>query len=192
METLSEQVIVHRCRNGDAEAFGLLARKYAGRAIGSAAVLLGNPHDAMDASQEAFVKAWRGIGKFDHKCSFYNWYSIILRNVYISRLRRKKRKTVELHDVHPADDDWNPDLLAQRNERSEQLWRAIGQLPPHYREMIVMSHFQHLSYKQIAETLGVPVGTIASRLHAARKALRIVLEPQTPADGPSASQGDEP
>jgi len=177
----SEDALISRCQSGDTDAFGVLAKKYAGRAIGTASMFLGCHHDAHDASQEAFVRAWRGIKKFNSRSSFYTWYSTILRNVCISRLRKKSNKAgVELHENLPGEASrFDPSLLAERNERTERLWRAIMKLPDIHREIIVMSHFQHLSYKEIAELLEIPIGTIASRLHSARKALRKFLEPQS-------------
>ena len=185
----SEDTILRRCRDGDTEAFGLLAKKYAGRAVGTACLLLGDHHDAHDASQEAFIRAWRAIKRFNSQSSFYTWYSTILRNVCISRLRKRpKKKHLELIDVHAADASaTNPSLLAERNEKNERLWQAIMQLATTHRQIIVMSHFQHLSYKQIAKELGIPIGTIASRLHGARKALRKFLE----AGSESQSKGDK-
>lgn len=169
----SEKVLISQCQAGDKDAFGQLVRAYAGRAIGAACVLLGNRDDALEASQDAFVRAWRNIRRFDGRSKFYTWYSAVLRNVCISRLRRRKRVSGEI-TIEPAGpaDQTDPSLLAERNERTELLWKAILQLPLKHREIILMSHFQHLSYKEIAETLQIPIGTVMSRLHNARKALR--------------------
>jgi RNA polymerase sigma-70 factor (ECF subfamily) len=170
----SEAALIERCRAGHKEAFEPIVREYAGMATGTAYLLLGNYDEALDASQEAFVRAWRHIRRFNPASPFYPWYRAILRNVCISRLRhRRRRKSVELGDGH-ADprEDHDPVLLAQRSERRDRLWRAIRRLPEPFREIIVMNHFEHLSYKEIAEALGIPIGTVMSRLHNARGALR--------------------
>jgi RNA polymerase sigma-70 factor (ECF subfamily) len=182
-----EEAVIRRCQAGDKEAFGQLVRLYAGRAIGAACAMLRDREDALDASQDAFVRAWRNIGRFDGRSRFYTWYSAILRNVCISRLRRR-RPAAEL-SVEPAGpaEQTDPSILAEQNERAQRLWRAIIRLPLKHREIIVMSHFQHMPYKDIAESLAVPIGTVMSRLHNARKALRDLLGGQdggTRAGGP--------
>ena len=172
----SEAALIRQCQAGDRDAFGQLVKSCAGRAIGAAYLLLGNHEDALDASQDAFVRAWRNIKRFDGRSRFYTWYSTVLRNVCISRLRRRKRRTVEMA-AEPAGptEQSDPSLLAERNERTEKLWQAILRLGLKHREIIVMNHFQHLSYKEIAAALEVPIGTVMSRLHNARKALRDLL-----------------
>jgi len=172
----SEAALIRQCQAGDKEAFGRLVKCFAGRAVGAAYVLLGNRDDALEASQDAFVRAWRNIRRFDGRSKFYTWYSTVLRNVCISRLRRKRHRTVELAIEPPGESDHtDPSILAERNERTEHLWQAIRRLPLKHREIIVMNHFQHLPYKDIAKALGIPIGTVMSRLHNARKTLRGLL-----------------
>ena len=104
------------------------------------------------------------------------WYSAVLRNVCLSRLRRRRHRTVEIvADPAGPIEATDPSLLAERNERTERLWQAILKLPLKHREIIVMNHFQHLAYKDIAAALEIPIGTVMSRLHNARKALRELL-----------------
>ena len=169
-----ETALLERCQAGERDAFGPIVKRYAAPASGAAYLLLGCYDEAVDASQEAFVRAWRHIKRFDTARPFYPWYSRILRNVCMSRLRRRaRRRTVELSDAQAdTDGDSDPVLLAERSERSRRLWRAIRALALHHREIIVMNHFQGMSYKEMAEALGVPIGTVMSRLHNARHALR--------------------
>ena len=180
-EPASESTLLKRCQAGDKEAFGLVVRQYAGRATGAALLLLGRHEDALDASQEAFVRAWRHIRKFDPTRPFYPWYATILRNVCFSRLRRLgRRRTYELAPDHPGSGEANPVLLAERNECRDRVWQAILDLKPRQREIIVLSHFQQMSYKEIAAALEIPIGTVMSRLHAARHALRQKLADDAP------------
>lgn len=178
----SEAAILQRCRRGDKEAFGEIVKRYAGPATGAATLLLGSRDDALDASQEAFVRAWRHIRRFDPARPFYPWYATILRNICISRLRRRtRRKTVELPDGHPdGRRDASPEALVERSERKDRLWHAVGALPLHHREILVLYHFQDLAYREIADALGVPIGTVMSRLHNARRALREKLAGELP------------
>jgi len=177
----TEAALIQRCQAGDKDAFGAIVKRYAGAARGAAFLILGGHEDALDASQEAFVRAWRAISRFDPKAPFYPWYARILRNVCISRLRRRRPKAVEFEDFHPdpkAESD--PVFLAERNERRDCIWAAIVQLPLRSREVIVMKHFQELSYKQIADALEIPVGTVMSRLHTARQTLKDKLADERP------------
>lgn len=170
----SEAALLRRCQAGDKEAFGVIVKRYAGSAVGVASLLLGSHEDALDASQEAFVRAWRHIRRFNTRLAFYPWYATILRNVCVSRLRRRaKRKTVTLGGGHAdSDPEANPVVLAERNERRDRIWRAIQALSAQHREIVVMSHFQGMSYKEMAAALDIPIGTVMSRLHNAREALR--------------------
>lgn len=173
----TEDELTRRCQRGDADAFGVLVKRYAGRATVLAALLVGNRTDAVDVSQEAFVRAWRHIRTFEGRTSFYAWYCSILRNTSFTWLKKHKRgkdtKTLDGHDV-PAPGP-NPAMLAERNEQAERLLEAINQLSSVHREIIGLSHFEQLSYKEIAAVLEIPLGTVMSRLHAAREALRARL-----------------
>ena len=182
--TLDEthSTLVRRSRSGDAEAFGTLVRQHAGKAIGTASLMLGSHHDAMDASQEAFVRAWRKIDRFRGDGSFSAWFGAILRNVCLDRLRhRARRRHASLDDTPDlADPDDSPEVLADKSEQARELWRAIRRLTPAQRDIIILSHFQEMSYKRIAEVLEIPIGTVMSRLYGARKALRGQLTGATP------------
>jgi RNA polymerase sigma-70 factor, ECF subfamily len=181
MET-SDDELIGQCQSGDADAFGVLVRRYAARANQVALGLVGDHADAMDISQEAFVRAWRHIRKFRGQSSFFTWYSSILRKVALTWLRRRWKNTdVDLMDASavPAG-GFDPTVLAERNEQAECLWHAVLHLPTRHREVIVLSHLENLSYKEIAEVLEIPIGTVMSRLHAARKALRKQLTGEGP------------
>jgi len=171
----SETALIERCQGGDKEAFGHLVKRYAGPATGSAYLMLGCREEALDASQEAFVRAWRHIRRFRRSSPFYPWYCAILRNVCISRLRRRKPR-VALRDDHPEPDAASdPAVAAEQDERRRRVREGILKLPLHHRDIIVMSHFQGLSYKEMAQALEIPIGTVMSRLHNARQALRKLL-----------------
>ena len=173
----SQEVLIRRSQAGQTEAFGELVRAHTGRAVAAAFLMLGCHHDALDASQEAFVRAWRHIRRFTGKSSFYTWYYAILRNHCLDRLRKGRRNpSLQLDDRHiGGDNQYNPVVLAEGNEQAQQIWNAVRQLPIKHREIIMMSHFQEMSYKEIAEVLDIPLGTVMSRLHNARKALRAKL-----------------
>ena len=179
--TDAERALMERCTRGDKEAFGRVVKRYAGRATGAAFLLLGSREDALDASQEAFVRAWRHIRKFDISRAFYPWYSTILRNVCVSRLRRRgRRRTTELSWDCADPSSPNPVRAVEQDERRVRTLQVILDLPPRQREIIVLSHLQELSSKPLAATLGIPIGTVMSRLHNARQALRRKLADDAP------------
>ncbi|MFP4052410.1 MAG: RNA polymerase sigma factor [Phycisphaerae bacterium] len=173
-----EDALIARCKAGDKKAFGALVKRYAGPAMGTAQMMLNCHMDAQDVSQEAFVKAWRNIKRFDGRSRFYTWFSVILRNCCRDRLRKRRGKeTAELTEGHVDDNPFfDPHGRVETDERCGRIRQAILKLPPIHREVIIMSHFQDLSYKQMATELGIPIGTVTSRLHAARNALRGLLE----------------
>jgi RNA polymerase sigma-70 factor (ECF subfamily) len=168
----SDGSLVRRCQAGDAEAFGILVRKYAGQAVGLASVLMGSQAEAHDVSQEAFVRAWRHIRGFRGDTTFFRWYCSILRKVCWTWLRRHRRTMQPLPEETLHADGVDPSTVAEQNEDTQRLWRAILGLSPTHREIVVLSHFQGLSYREIAEVLEIPAGTVMSRLHAAREALK--------------------
>jgi len=174
----TETLLIRRCKSGDKEAFAGLVQRYAGAARGAAYLIVRNYDDALDAMQDAFILAWRNMSHFNDGAPFYPWFARILHNVCISMLRKKRPRTNadEGALANPRSKEIDPVLLAERNERKDRLWKAILGLPDIHREAIVLYHMQNLSYKEMAETLGVPIGTIMSRLYNARDALRRALK----------------
>ena len=169
MEMVSDEDLMGRVsRNGDRDAASELIARYKERAYLFALKLLGNSDDALDASQEAFVKVFVKRSRYEQGRLFRPWFLAILRNcardIQRSTLRMRKAGGDELV-TYMADAKADPLTAA----RSAQVWRKVLQLPPKLREVIVLRHFEGLDYKEMAEVLGVPINTVASRLHQARK-----------------------
>ena len=179
---IDEREVLLRCQRGDSRAFGNIVEKYMTRAYYTALGLTGSQEDALDISQEAFVRAYRNIKTFDVSHKFFTWYYRILRNLCANFLRSRSRRarrfsrtgTAELEKVIDASAD--PSLLIERDEIKVAVWQAISSLSEVSREIIVLKEFQELSYKEIAELLGCPIGTVMSRLFNARQALKVKLE----------------
>jgi RNA polymerase sigma-70 factor (ECF subfamily) len=180
----SDRPLVLRVRSGDRDAFGELVLRYMQRAYYAALGIVGSHDDALDLSQDAFVRAFRARGSLDPDRPFYPWLYQILRRLCFNHLRNQKTRRARLAEatswlVDTAEDraaPLAPDRAVERAELRERLEQAIGTLPPHEREVLVMREFEGLKYREIADLLGIPIGTVMSRLYAARRALAAVLE----------------
>ena len=172
---------------GDATAFDGLVRCLRGRAFQVACTLVGSREDALELCQETFLKVFRARTSYDPSQPFLPWFHRILRNTCFSFLRRHRRlrkhslsagsHDAEEPDWEIVDPDPDPSELAMREERTLLFERAIAELSSRDREILALRHFQELSYKEIATALGIPEGTVMSRLFHARKRLRRVLAP---------------
>jgi RNA polymerase sigma-70 factor (ECF subfamily) len=177
-----EILAMQRCRRGSAEAFEVLVNRYMKDAYFIALGLVGNREDAMDLSQEAFVRAYRNIKQVKPGRKFFPWFYQILKNLCISHLRKRKyRKASSLDgencpDVADTSNCFSPEAVADRNETTDRVWQAIARLDPKHREVIILRHFRNMSYEQIAAALFCNKGTVTSRLYYARKKLEEFLK----------------
>jgi len=170
-------------RTGDRQAFGNLVERHMRRAYAAALGLVGSPADALDLSQEAFVRAYRSMRGFRAGAAFYPWYYKILRNLCFNHLRDRARRARLLREAAEGGERLgstgfapSPEALAQRSELCEAVWEAIGTLKQEHREILALREFEGRTYKEIADVVGCPVGTVMSRLFAARKQLRAALD----------------
>lgn len=168
-----EEAILDRCQAGDLESFGELVTRYQDRIYRLAYVLVGNRDDALDITQEAFVKAFRSLQFFRRDCAFATWMHRITLNSARNWLRSNRRQ------VEAPDADWpvrsgaetadlSPEEEVLRRERGRRIRAALDALPPHYREPLILRLYQELTYPEIADVLELPVGTVRSRLSKAR------------------------
>jgi RNA polymerase sigma-70 factor, ECF subfamily len=173
-----DRCLIAACRAGETEAFGALVRRYQDRLYPTVLRLTGRPEDALDVLQEAFLKAFEKLGSFHGDSSFYTWIYRIAVNLALSD-RRKKRVARRREDrqgepMDPPDDpsQTDPTLPLERAERDNRIQAALRALAPDHRAVVVLKDLDGLRYEEIAETLGVPIGTVRSRLHRARLELR--------------------
>jgi len=185
LESLCQQEspITQHARRFSKYEFELIVRKYMKDAYLIALGLVGNREDALDLSQEAFVRAYRNMKRFNPNWGFFPWFYQILKNLCINHLRRRRAERgrwleqLEAHEPTRARGDcFAPDAVAERNETKDRVWAAIGKLDDRHREVIILRHFQHLSYEQIAQALFCNKGTVTSRLYYAHKKLKEILD----------------
>ncbi len=174
-----EESLVRACQSGDKLAFEMLVRKYQDRIARVLYLLLGNVDDTQDVSQETFISAYRYIRTFKFNSSFATWLHRIAVNTARNWLRRNKRGRDELVliDDYSHRDSRLPEQILLAQERSLEIRSALAKLPLHYREAIVLRHYEELSYEEISEALQVPIGTVRSRLAKARQLLQRELSP---------------
>lgn len=148
-------------------------KEYRLRIFHFALQLVGNREDAMDVTQEAFLKAHRNWSRRDPSRPFGPWIYAIVRNQAIDFLR-KKATYRENGDELPitADSSAGPDALAEKGQLQQQVWQAINQLTPHLRETLVLRDLHGFAYKEIAQITGVSPAAVNSRIHDAREILR--------------------
>jgi len=160
--------LVSQVLEGRAEAFRTLVERHHARAFRLAFGMLGHRQDAEDTVQEAFLRAYRSLARFDTKRSLSAWLAGIVVNCCRDHATRRKRFPVVSEAIRdaPARPDGGSD-----DELVEALDQAVGELRPEYRAVFVMFHREHLAYETIAEALGKPEGTIKTWLHRARNEL---------------------
>jgi RNA polymerase sigma-70 factor, ECF subfamily len=183
VESRVEQELVRKCQSGGSRFFEPLVRAYEGEAIRIARAMLGDVDGARDATQEAFVKAYKAIDTFDATRSFRPWFLQILRNQCRDALRsRKARRKFEVPETRTEvraqakSLTFDTEREHARSEASTLLHRGLSVLDEGTREIIIMKELEDLSYQEIAVVLQIPEGTVASRLYYARRALREALE----------------
>ena len=172
-----DNVWVARCLRGDAGAFEPLVRRYQRVLFSVAHRMLGNYEDALDATQNAFVRAYEGLDGYDPNRRFFSWIYRIVVNECLNA-RRGQRPTEPLTEQIEADAADGPLENVAAMERSASIEAALVRLSEDHRLVVVLRHFADLSYSEMSEALGVPEKTVKSRLFEARHRLGELLRLQ--------------
>lgn len=187
MSVSDERELVVHAQRGDVEAFGELVRRHQSAVYNVAYRMTGSRSEAEDLAQESFLRAFRAFDRFDPERPLRPWLKRITTNLCLNWLQTSQVKTTTVvTDIQlPGQDTVTMDSYAQSNplpeqivihrETAEQIQAAILQLPPSYRAVIELRHFQDLSYDEMAETLGRSLSNVKSDLFRARKLLAEVL-----------------
>ncbi|MHC5540999.1 sigma-70 family RNA polymerase sigma factor [Singulisphaera rosea] len=173
-----DKCLIDACRAGNTEAFGLLIQRYQDRLYPTVFRLTGCAEDALDLLQDAFLRAFEKLDHFQGESSFYTWIYRIAVNLALSG-RRRRRPTLSLRNdrdgsvIEPYDsEESDPGARLERAERDRSIQDALNALAPDHRAVVVMKEYDGLRYEEIGAVLGIPVGTVRSRLHRARCELR--------------------
>jgi RNA polymerase sigma-70 factor (ECF subfamily) len=160
---------VRQCLSGDRQAFRHLVQRYQARALAHARALVGDDAGAADASQEAFLDAFRSLAKFDVEREFYPWFYVLLRN---RCFKQRSRPGTRQESAPPTDSEATG---GASREEALDLRRAIGRLDPSDRELVLLKHLEGWTYDELSGRLGIPRGTVMSRLFHARRRLQSLI-----------------
>lgn len=176
----TDQQLVQRAQRGDLRAFDLLVLKYQGRIAALVSRYVSDASEVEDVTQEAFIKAYRALGKFRGDSAFYTWLYRIAANAAKNHLVAKGRRPgadATIEDAEGYDEGGlllesaSPEALAMGGELAEVVESALNALPDELKAALMLREFDGLSYDDIADVLGCPVGTVRSRIFRAREAI---------------------
>jgi RNA polymerase sigma-70 factor (ECF subfamily) len=180
---LEDGAIVARVLSGEEDLFEVLVRRYQARVVSHVSRMVGVREDAIDLSQEIFLKVFQALNRFNPSYKFSTWLFRIAGNAAIDHLRKRRLRTVPLETPDPEggpgpypgeqrSTGLDPYGELRNTERGEAIMRAIGDLPPDFRELIALRHFAGLSYEEIASVKDMPLGTVKNKLFRARAVLK--------------------
>lgn len=180
----AERTLITHAQHGDAEAFAALVRQYEQTAFRAAFLILRDQHEAADATQDAFVRAYRALGSFKLDRPFRPWLLRIVTNQALNRIRSTQRRTHATEryaqQLLTSAPDSAPERALATREQNARLQQAVLQLSIDAQTLIVLRYFLELPELEVAETLGIPLGTVKSRLHRTLAQLRAIIQRDFP------------
>ena len=179
-----EHAVILRARQGDPEAFAALVRKYEEAAFRAAYLIVRDEAEAQDVAQEAFVRAYRSLGRLDASQPFRPWLLRIVTNLALNSRRGSRRRDAMTErykrDIGQDSGTRSPEAAAEAGEYAQRVWQAVGALRPRDQTLLYLRYFLDASEEETAAAIGRPVGTVKSRLHRALRRLRGVIEERYP------------
>ncbi|MFN8411064.1 MAG: sigma-70 family RNA polymerase sigma factor [Anaerolineales bacterium] len=170
MDAPSDRDLVLRAVRGEIDAFGELVTRHQTSVFNVCYRILHEHGEAEDMAQETFIRAHSRLNTFDVERSFGPWIRRVAANVCLNHLESQKI-TADLDDEKEADESQSPESRLEVRERSEQIHNALASLPPQYRIVVELRHYQEMSYYEIASELNIPLSDVKSHLFRARKIL---------------------
>src|SRR6266403_1952158 len=180
-----DTALVKAAQQGDMEAFEELVARHRDKIYARALSMMRNEQEAIDLSQEAWVKGWQRLKQFQGEASFGTWMTRIVINLCLDQLRKQKRQRTE--SIEAMDEESggverqmpvvtaNPTAGLERAETRQRIDRALSQLSHEHRTVLVLHEFEEMEYKEIARTMGCSIGTVMSRLFYARRKMASLL-----------------
>jgi RNA polymerase sigma-70 factor (ECF subfamily) len=168
-----ESALIERCRRGDRQALAGLLERYQAPVFNAALRIVGNPDDASDVTQSAFLKAFENLDRYDPAYRFFSWIYRIAINESINHNKRSFR-TTSLQD-REIPDHRGPQNVVESGDLSREVQAGLMQLDDIYRVVVVLRHYSEFSYREIGEVLDIPEKTVKSRLFTARQQMRDIL-----------------
>lgn len=174
--TQTDEQIAVLVQKGDKEAFGIIMDRYERKLFSYARKFLTGQDNIEDVVQEVFIKAYQNIQSFDASQKFSPWIYRIAHNTYVNALRKNAKSPIRFFDfdtfmAHPIYEDTMPAELEQKRV-VEAIDKGLDKLSPEYREIIILYYIENQSYKEIADILHIPIGTVSVRLLRAKSALK--------------------
>jgi RNA polymerase sigma-70 factor, ECF subfamily len=183
--TATDEALVKAAQKGDMAAFEELVARHRDKIYARAFSMLRNEEDAIDLSQEAWVKGWQRLNQFQGEASFATWMTRIVINLCLDQLRKQKRVKSESIDEMNEETGGverqmpvlnpNPTEGLERMELRQRIDKALAQLSYEHRTVLILHEFEELEYKSIAKKMGCSIGTVMSRLFYARRKLAALL-----------------
>ena len=169
---MTEDQAVLRCQHGERDAFRYLVERYQDIVFGTAYNMTRNRALAEELAQEAFLSAWKGIRSFRRGRPFKPWLMRILVNAVMAHRRRRTVETTPIEGSDLESDAEHPEDLAESRSEQQALQRAIGELSPDHRQVVVLRYFADMTVPEVSRASGLTEGTVKSRLYRAHQALR--------------------
>src|SRR6266436_8648867 len=180
-----DQALVRAAQRGDMGAFEELVVRHRDKLYARAYSMMKNEEEALDLSQEAWVKGWQRLKQFQGESSFGTWMTRIVINLCLDQLRKQKRQRSESIEAMNEESGGverqmpvvtvNPTAGLERSELRQRINRALGQLSEAHRTVLVLHEFEEMEYKEIAKTMNCSIGTVMSRLFYARRKMAAIL-----------------
>ncbi len=185
LDAQAERDLVELARRRNLDAFGRIVDAYQARVLGFVRRMVKGQEDALDITQEVFIRAFQAMDRFDGRCGLKTWLFRIAYNLCVDRSRRTDRSATEVSlefsdpECEPrefADDRWNPETVILGDELHGIVEAALANMSPKLKTVLLMHDGEEMAYEEIAETVGIPVGTVKSRLFLARNHLKTAIE----------------
>jgi RNA polymerase sigma-70 factor (ECF subfamily) len=163
--------LIQRARRGEADAFGELVTRYQTSVFNVCYRILYERGEAEDLAQEAFLRAYQRLDRFDLERPFGPWIRRVAANLCLNHLAARPVPAAELDEERDPDPGERPEAASEARQQAEEIRHALASLPPHYRAVVELRHYQDLSYDEIAAALGIPLSDVKSHLFRARRLL---------------------